>query len=120
MAKRLLLVEDDSDHVAILTLILENEGYEVLAAADGQEALKAVQEGEFQAIICDYMMPNLNGEQFLEELRKSNPADSLPVLMLTSVASSTAEEAFLNAGANDFCAKGSSKAEILARIKKLL
>ena len=117
---RLLLVEDDADHVEILTLVFEGEGYEVETVRDGQQALEVMADNSFSLVICDYMMPRLNGQEFVKQLRGKKFGKSIPVLMLTSVAGPVAKETFLYAGANDFVSKCSSKSEILERVRQLL
>lgn len=119
-AKRLLLVEDDQDQQSILSLVFEDDGYEVVSADDGETALELLQREQFSAIILDYMMPVMNGTEFLQALRSNEWGKKIPVLMLTSVATLDAEERFLQEGANAYCSKKASRAELLQEVESLL
>src|SRR4051794_10950507 len=87
--KRLLIVDDDPDILTSLAMVLE-ETYEVTLAENGQEALDLALLGAFDAVVLDLMMPVLDGEGFLRELRTRGP---VPPVILASAANDLAERA---------------------------
>ncbi len=117
-SKRLLLIEDDHDQRTILSLVLEGEGFVVETASNGEEGLEKVHEERFDVIVCDYMMPVMNGEDFLRKFREKE--SNTPVLMLTSVATPSSTDAFLKAGATAHCPKTGSSAELSKTIAELM
>jgi type IV pilus assembly protein PilB len=117
---KILLVEDDEDLRSILAMLLSREMYEVTEAADGDAALQAVFQNAPDLIICDYMMPKMNGREFLTKL-KSHPGSGLiPVVMLTAIDGADNECNFLELGARDFISKGSPSEVMLSRIRRVL
>ncbi len=117
---KILLVEDNQDQLDILTMVLEKEGYEIQTATNGKEALHALKNDSTNLIVCDLMMPVMNGEDFVKELRNSPKGTHLPVLMLTAINDEDTEYNLLAAGADDYCSKGTKKKLILKRIEKLI
>lgn len=84
--KRILLIDDDSDLVAIWMRFLQLEGYDVHTAGDGGEGLKAAKEGGFDLIIVDEMMPKVDGLAFLTELSYAEPKpNNGAIVMITSL-----------------------------------
>jgi two-component system chemotaxis response regulator CheY len=82
--KKVLLVEDN-DHVRqLVSLILRARGYSVIEAVNGRDALKKLTEGEVKMVITDLRMPQMDGIEFIRELRKKPAYRSLPVVVLTS------------------------------------
>jgi len=118
--KRVLIIEDDGDQRAVLENVFVTEGYEVTLAPNGKEALQALETRQVDVIICDIMMPVMNGAQFLKELRGNVALKSLPVLMLTAVSSPDAECALLSHGADDYCEKSVKRKVLVQRVEKLL
>lgn len=81
----ILIVEDDADNAAALREVLEDEGYPVMRACDGHQALRMLGEGaEPELIIVDFMMPNLDGLQFSRLVRADQRWSHLPLVMLTA------------------------------------
>lgn len=114
----ILLVEDDERIVEFLRRGLYAEGYQVEVARTGAEALAFAANGNFQAIILDLRLPDLNGREVCERLRKLRI--DTPVLMLTAMDATTDKVVGLRAGADDYMTKPFAFEELLARIEALL
>ncbi|MCI5064587.1 Flp pilus assembly complex ATPase component TadA [bacterium] len=117
---KILLVEDDNDQREIYSSILESEMFEVATATDGREALEFLMKEAVDLVICDMMMPRLDGDQFVRILRSQSETESLPVLMLTAADSEQHELESLATGVDDFLSKTSSVSILLARVRRLL
>jgi len=115
---RVLLVEDDPRIVDFIRRGLKAEGYAVEAARSGQEALPLGMEGQFQAIILDLGLPDLNGRQVCEQLRAGGV--DTPILMLTARDAVQDKVAGLRSGADDYLTKPFAFEELLARIESLM
>ena len=116
--KKILLVEDEEHLLKAMLLNLELEGYTVITASDGIEALKQFHSGTFDLIILDVMLPELNGFDVCEELRKTDT--DVPVLFLTAKNSSEDKVRGLKLGADDYLTKPFNLEELLLRIQILI
>ena len=115
---RILVVEDERDLNRIITKHLKKNNYSVDSCFDGQEALDFISYSEYDLIITDIMMPNVNGYEFIEKLR--NNKNNTPVILLT--AKDTLEDKIvgLDSGADDYIVKPFEFDELLARIRVLM
>jgi CheY-like chemotaxis protein len=86
-----LLVEDDKDIRDAVSAVLEAEGYTVITAGNGQEALAALERGQPCVILLDLMMPVMNGWDFMEEVKKSRRLAELPVVVVSAYSERKAE-----------------------------
>lgn len=117
---RLLVVDDNAQNIELLTALMQGDGYEVVTAADGQEALAQVAAALPDLILLDIMMPKLDGYAVCRRL-KSEPATRLvPVVLLTAVGAEDARIRGIEAGADDFIIKPFSRTELKARVRSLL
>ncbi|HSH66071.1 MAG TPA: response regulator transcription factor [Bacteroidia bacterium] len=116
--KKILLVEDEEHLLKTMLLNLELEGYEVKTAIDGIDALKKFRSTSFDLIILDVMLPELNGFDVCEEIRKENTR--LPILFLTAKGTSSDKVKGLKLGADDYLTKPFNLEELLLRIQILL
>jgi heavy metal response regulator len=116
--KNILLVEDEKKVSKFIKQGLEGEGFIVDTAFNGEEGFLKAQEGTFNLIILDVMMPKMDGFEVLEKLRISKI--HTPVLMLTAKDSLSDKVTGLNLGADDYLTKPFAFEELLARIKSLL
>lgn len=117
MAVRILLAEDTQDLNRALTTVLEHEGFEVVSAFDGEEALAYVDKQNFDGIILDIMMPKKDGLEVLGSLREEG--NYTPVLLLTAKAEVDDRVVGLDAGADDYLTKPFAMKELLARVRSM-
>ena len=115
---RILVVEDERDLNRVITRHLKKNNYSVDSCFDGQEGLDFISFNEYDLIITDIMMPNVDGYEFIEKLR--NNKNNTPVIMLT--AKDTLEDKIvgLDSGADDYIVKPFEFDELLARIRVLM
>jgi two-component system, OmpR family, response regulator len=117
-AKPSILAVDDDEHIAeLIKLYLLKENYEVTMAYDGKDALKKFQDGNFQLVLLDIMLPYLDGWEVVKEIRKTS---DVPVIMLTAKGESFDKVLGLELGADDYIVKPFDPKELLARIKAVL
>lgn len=117
--QRILIVDDTAANVRLLEAILAPLGFALQSAASGQEALDLIAVGAPDIVLCDLMMPGIDGHEVCRRIRKDPATAMLPVIMVTSSGEQEKVTA-LEAGADDFVAKPFNKAELLARVRSLL
>jgi DNA-binding response OmpR family regulator len=115
---RVLVVDDDPQVVRLLRVNFELEGYEVVSASDGQEALDVVDAEDPDIIVCDVMMPGMDGVEVVRRLRAD--AKQVPVVMLSAKAMRSDMRAGLDAGANEYVTKPFDPAELIEVVDRLL
>ena len=114
----ILIVEDDPVNLQILTNYLSLENYTVFQAGDGIEALEAIENGlKPDLILLDVMMPKMSGFEVCKKLRKTFPANELPIFIVTAANNVSNVIEIFECGANDYLVKPVAKNELLARIK---
>ena len=116
MKTKVLLVDDEKDIVEFLGYNLEQEGYQVLTAHDGLEAMSKMKENP-DIVILDVMMPKMDGYETCAKIKATEGFESIPVIFLTAKSSEIDEVHGLNIGADDFIQKPVSTKKIIARIK---
>ena len=117
--EQILTVDDDPDILDVLELTL-SEHYDVLQANNGAEGLQIVQQKIPDLIICDYMMPVMNGREFCKSLKKDILLRHIPVIMLTGKGEVHDRISGIEAGVDDYMVKPFAPDELLARIKMIL
>jgi two-component system OmpR family response regulator len=115
---RILVVEDESDLLNVLTQALREEGYAVDSAGDGQEALFKASAGHYDAIVLDLMLPVTDGWEVLRKLRKEG--HTVPILVLTARDAVHDRVSGLDLGADDYVRKPFELDELLARVRALV
>ena len=115
--EKVLVVDDDRNICELLRLYLEKEGYTVLLAYDGEQALATYEDGHPDILILDIMMPKLDGWQVCREIRKKS---DVPIIMLTAKGETFDKVLGLELGADDYVVKPFEAKEIVARIKAVL
>jgi pilus assembly protein CpaE len=120
MAEKILIVDDDVNALKLIGYTLHREGYEIIVAQSGQEALTKVQEEKPQLVILDIMMPGMDGYEVCRRLRANPQTAKLPVVMLTAKTQVEDKVAGFEAGADDYLTKPVVPTELMARIKVLL
>ena len=118
MKQRILVAEDDGDIRSLLKLYLESEGFEVIAAGDGQAALEAAKAQEPDLAILDVMMPKMNGFDVCKNIRQAKI--NVPILMLTAKGTISDKTSGFDSGADDYLVKPFDIQEVLLRIRVLL
>ncbi len=119
MSEKILLVDDEKDIIEFLKYNLENEGFEVIAAYNGQEAIDKLSLNP-DLIILDVMMPKMDGYETCKQIRKKEEFKNTPVIFLTAKSSEIDEVYGLNLGADDFIQKPISPKKLIARVKSNL
>ena len=113
----ILVCDDDKDIVEAISIYLEQEGYTVLKAYDGVEAISALRSQPVDLLIIDIMMPKLDGIRATLKIREENP---LPIIILSAKSEDADKILGLNVGADDYVTKPFSPAELTARVDALL
>jgi DNA-binding response OmpR family regulator len=114
---RILLVDDEQSIQTLLSYPLRKDGYHVTSALDGGEALQRFEEGRFDLVILDLMLPRLDGVEVCRQLRSRS---QVPIIMLTAKGSETDKVAGLDVGADDYITKPFSMREFRSRVKAAL
>jgi DNA-binding response OmpR family regulator len=114
---RILLVDDEQSIQTLLSYPLRKDGYHVTSALDGTEALRRFEEGRFDLVILDLMLPRMGGVEVCRQLRSRS---QVPIIMLTAKGSETDKVAGLEVGADDYITKPFSMREFRSRVKAAL
>jgi CheY-like chemotaxis protein/MinD-like ATPase involved in chromosome partitioning or flagellar assembly len=120
MADKLLLVDDEADTLRLVSLMLERQGYEVIAAEDGRAALEKVQSEKPDLILLDVMMPDMDGFAVARELRKDPAYEDIPIIMFTAKTQVEDKITGLEAGADVYLTKPTQPRELFAQVKAVL
>ncbi len=118
--KRILVVDDEIYIVHILEFTLTMEGYEVLTASDGEEALRRVEQDRPDLVVLDIMMPKVDGYEVCRRLREDEEFRTLPVILLSAKGRPIDRETGLEVGADDYIVKPFSPRRLLEKIRDLL
>jgi DNA-binding response OmpR family regulator len=117
LGTRILIVEDEEYFFQLVRHRLQQEGYQVLAARDGVEALQVCQEQHPHLVLLDVMLPRMNGWETCRRIRESS---DVPIIMLTALGADQEKVRGLNLGADDYLTKPFSLAELVARVQAAL
>jgi phosphate regulon transcriptional regulator PhoB len=120
MPSRVLIVEDEPDIRELVVHHLKREGYQVSAAASGEEALRQVQAAPPDLVLLDLMMPAMDGLEVCRRLRQDPATATLPIVMLTAKGDEVDRVLGLEIGADDYVVKPFSPKELLARVRAVL
>jgi DNA-binding response OmpR family regulator len=116
-APRILLVDDEQSVQKLLTFPLRKDGYDVVGALDGQEALERLEDASFDLVVLDVMMPKLDGFDVCREIRSRS---TVPIIMLTAKTEEIDKVLGLELGADDYITKPFSVREFRSRVKAVL
>ncbi|HLR52999.1 MAG TPA: response regulator YycF [Candidatus Avamphibacillus sp.] len=114
MPQKILVVDDEQPIADILKFNLEKEGYEVICAYDGDEAIELAESDNPDLILLDIMLPNKDGNEVCREIRKTQ---NMPIIMLTAKDDEIDKVLGLELGADDYVTKPFSNREVVARVK---
>jgi two-component system, OmpR family, response regulator MprA len=112
-----LVVDDDPRILSMMRRVLEVDGYSVLSAADGEQALEVMRQQDIDLLVLDVMMPGLDGFDVCRTVRRES---GIPILMLTARDEASDKVAGLDCGADDYVVKPFNPDELLARLRALL
>ena len=116
--KKIILIEDESSVVSFIKKGLQELDYNISVAFDGKTGIKMAEDNDFDLIILDIMLPDINGLEVCKEIRKNNK--TVPILFLTALDSSENIVLGLESGGDDYLVKPFKFIELVARIKSLL
>ena len=117
MNTRILVVDDETRYLRLLQINLETEGYEVITASNGLEAIEEITNYAPDLVLLDIVMPNLDGISTCERIRQFS---NIPIIMLTARDTEEDKVHCLNIGADDYITKPFSATEVLARVRAIL
>jgi two-component system phosphate regulon response regulator PhoB len=118
--KRVLIIEDDPDIVELVQYNLEREGFDVVAAGDGESGLAQAKRVEPQLVLLDLMLPGIGGLDVCRSLKQNAATSLVPIIMLTAKSEESDVVLGLELGADDFIPKPFSPRELVARIRAVL
>lgn len=114
--KRILIAEDEKAYSRALVLKLQNAGFEAESVENGEEALEAIKKGHFDLLLCDLVMPKMNGFQVLEEIKKQGL--NIPAIVLSNLSQADDEKKGRGAGAVDFMIKSNTPiVNVIAKVE---
>jgi CheY-like chemotaxis protein len=120
MAEKILIVDDDVDSLKLIGMMLQRQGYEIVAASNGQQALARAHADEPELIILDVMMPDMDGYEVCRRLRHDPTTQAIPIIMFTAKTMVDDKVAGFEAGADDYLTKPTHPAELASRVKAVL
>jgi CheY-like chemotaxis protein/MinD-like ATPase involved in chromosome partitioning or flagellar assembly len=120
MPGKILIVDDDIDTLRLVGMMLESEGYEIIAAKDGQRAISLAHSEAPDLIILDIMMPDVDGYAVASQLRREISTRSIPILIFTAKSGLNDKTLGLNLGADGFITKPISTRELVAQVDLML
>ena len=116
----ILVVDDQFQNIELLEAYLVPQGYEIIEASSGEEALEKLSHNSIDLVLLDIMMPGMSGIEVLEKLRADEKTRFIPVVMVTVLKETEDKVKALEAGCDDFISKPFNKVELLARVKSIL
>lgn len=121
MAKKILLVDDEPDILALTALRLRRSGYEVIEAIDAEEALVFLEKNTCDLILLDLLLPNMQGDELCKKLKNDDKFKNIPVILFTASGFlSNLPKKVITLGADDFIAKPFEAAELVGKIKRFI
>jgi two-component system chemotaxis response regulator CheY len=120
MSKRILSVDDSASIRQLVVFTLEKEGYEVVSAVDGQDALQKAKAAIVDMVITDLNMPNMDGIQLIQALRSEPAFKFTPIVMLTTESAMNKKDAGKLAGATGWIVKPFKPEQLIAVVKRLM
>lgn len=117
MANKILIVDDDAEIRKVIGIYLENDGYEVLKAENGDQALKLIADNEVSLVLLDIMMPGMSGTEVCMKIRETN---MMPIIFLSAKSEDIDKIQGLTSGADDYITKPFNAMELIARVKSQL
>lgn len=116
--KKILFIEDEPDQIAMVSLRLEKNGYEVISSTNGEKGLKMAATEHPDLILVDVIMPGINGFEVCRRLRKDPVTKRIPIISTTAAGMDDVEHQCLTAGADDCVRKPYDSADLLMKIRR--
>jgi two-component system alkaline phosphatase synthesis response regulator PhoP len=120
MKYRILIVEDEDDILELIRYSLEKEGYLVTVAMSGEDAVRLVRVNNFDLILLDLMLPQMDGLEVCKILKRDSKTENIPIMMLTAKSSESDIVTGLELGADDYLTKPFSPKVLIARMRTVL
>lgn len=120
MAKKILIVDDSASMRQMVSFTLKNNGYEVVEAIDGADALSKVKSNAVNMVVTDLNMPKMDGITLIKELRKNPPTKFVPIVMLTTESQAEKKQEGKTAGASGWIVKPFQPDQLIGVVKKLI
>ena len=120
MSKNILIVDDSESIREVVSFTLENEGYNVLVGVDGKDALRFLDGTHIDLIITDLHMPNMDGIEFIRNVRATDQYKRIPILFLTTESQTSKKMEAKEAGATGWIIKPFVPAKLIGALKKVL
>lgn len=120
MAKKILIVDDSSSMRQMINFTLKNNGYEVVEAVDGVDAVAKAKTNVFNMVLTDLNMPKMDGITLIKELRKNPSTKFIPIVMLTTESQAEKKQEGKAAGASGWIVKPFQPDQLVAVVKKLI
>jgi len=120
MNERILVVDDDTETLQLVGLMMQRRGYEIIAAQSGAEALTKAESEQPDLVILDVMMPDMNGNETCRRLRANQKTAHLPIILFTAKGLASDRVVGLQSGADDYLTKPVHPAELASRVEDLL
>lgn len=120
MAKKIMVVDDEPYIARVIKFKLEQEGYNVISANDGQTGLQRIREEKPDLVLLDVMMPGLSGYDVCQQLKQDPALAGIPVVILTAKGQERDREQGLNLGASDYITKPFSPNRLLELVKNMI
>ena len=116
----ILVVDDQPQNIELLEAYLVPQGYEIVKATSGEEALEKLSDNQIDLILLDVMMPGMDGFEVTRRVRQDNTHRLLPIILVTALRETEDRVKGIEAGCDDFISKPVDKMELLARVRSLL
>jgi two-component system phosphate regulon response regulator PhoB len=120
LKETILIVDDEEDIVELIKYNLKNEGYSVLTALSGEQAIKTAKQSRPDLIVLDLMLPGIDGLEVTKYLKRNEKTNPIPIVMLTAKGDESDIVIGLEMGANDYISKPFSPKVLIARIRAIL
>lgn len=120
MNNKILVVDDEPDIVDLVSYNLKKDGFRVMTASDGEEALTKIRKDKFDLVVLDLMLPHIQGGELCRIMKNDPKTASTPIIMLTAKGEEADRVLGLESGADDYMTKPFSIRELIARIRAVL
>ena len=120
MANRVLIVEDERDLSRVVAYNFKKEGFDVVVAFTGEQALRAVKEERFDLVLLDLMLPDISGTEVCKKLKQNQATAQIPVVMVTAKGEEVDRIVGFELGADDYVVKPFSVRELVLRVRSIL